>query len=214
MLFTKGKTVEVMALHFSNPKPSAYRIAEFGTEKKLKRSIKDIDNDDCPPLKSMRSEMLVEPNGLSYYNIKKDVTDTIEYLITNIVEHEELKTVKPVKTKRQSEILGEFVTNDVKHGDLLYKNHESNPTCCCICSLEVAQSEKIQCGRCPNIFHLQCSGYGKIILADYDCPHCSMKEVVNFYFSFIVYLLSVVSNGIGFRFFDYLKTLFLWILAC
>lgn len=176
-----GKTVEVLALLFSNPKPYTYRIAEFETGRKLKRSLKNV-SDNCPPLKLMRPDVLVKNTNEAIcdtsINIKKDVTDTIEYLITKILEQEELELVKPIKTKKLSLANVEHFTNVVTHGDyLLYKDRHSNPTCCCICSLNVGYSERIQCSRCPNIFHLQCSGYGKITLADYDCPHCSMKEV-------------------------------------
>ena len=175
-----------MALHFNNPKPFAYRIAEFEGRRKLKRSIKDVDDDDCPPLKSMRPDPSAENIEL-ICDIEKDVADTVEYLIKKTLEQENPEPVKPIKTKRRSSAGGEYLTNVVTHGDyLLYKDRHSNPTCCCICSLDVGSNkEKILCSRCPNIFHLKCSGYGEITLADYDCPHCSMKEVASkFYFQF------------------------------
>ena len=160
-------------------------------KKKLKRSMNNFNNDDCTPLKLMKlSSALVEAETTAsdtVTNIIKDVSDTLENLIKSVLEKE--GSGKSVKTKRRSSAGDDYLTNIVTHGDYrLYKDRHSNPTCCCICSLDVDKSQKIQCSQCPNIFHLHCSGYGKITLADYDCPHCSMKEVnvSTFFFTFFI----------------------------
>lgn len=158
-------------------------------ERRLKRNLNEKhDANEGSPSKIMKSGTENESIGLpllidcatkeSEKEIGKDVMETMEFLIASVLEKEKPPKRKPGKSRKANMFNTDYLNNVVTHGDYqLYKDRLLNPTCCCICSGEVKDGQKIQCTRCPNIFHITCSGYGNIKLADYDCPHCSMKEV-------------------------------------
>eukprot|EP00111_Clytia_hemisphaerica_P001175 TCONS_00003352-protein len=150
-----GKTVEVLALHFNNPRPEQQKLQDKLNDQR-KRSLSH--DHDYLPLKMLKTGgindmpvLYVPPSGSTHQASNQKKAKSTAY-----------------KNDYQQYIDGTF-----------------NPTLCCICS-QAVKDERVQCNKCPNIFHLGCSGYGETALEDYDCPHCSMKEMVQSHCTLIV----------------------------
>ena len=180
--------MEVLALHFNNPKSHKFKLEETvnnvekdrieNGDKRKRSSTFDFalppvkQRKETPETETTKLESDTNQTTLETLQVDPDVTDLVEELLVK-VSQVDLDSVPNKSTQRAN-----YLTNVVPHGDYLhYKNSNLSMSNCSICSKDVCPTVKLSCSICPNIMHRDCSGFGKLQLDYYCCPLCSMKEV-------------------------------------